>query len=137
MNNTLTDAILSIKPIYADAIVDQVKKVEFRKKVFKKNVEKVFIYSSSPVKMIIGFFTIAEIIEDTPDNLWKKFNKVGGINKDDFFEYYNEAEVGFGLVIDKVVKFEEGVDPIEFIENFTAPQSFIYLERKDSGHLGF
>lgn len=129
MKNILTDVILSIKPVYAEAILDQVKTVEFRKKVFKKNVERIYIYSSSPTKMIVGYFTFSDIIEETPENLWNTFSKVGGIKKDDFFEYYKETEKGFGIVIKEVVKFENEIDPIEFIENFTAPQSYIYLEK--------
>lgn len=130
MKDTLIDAILSIKPIYANAILEGVKTVEFRKRIFKKNVDKIFIYSSSPIKMIVGYFTFSNIVEDTPENLWKTFQKVGGINKDDFFEYYKETEKGFGIVIKEVVKFEVEKDPIEFIENFTAPQSYVYLERE-------
>lgn len=129
MKDTLTDVILSIKPVYANAILEGVKTVEFRKRVFKKNVDKIYIYSSSPTKMIVGYFTFSNIVEDTPENLWKTFQKVGGINKDDFFEYYKETEKGFGIVIKEVVKFESEKDPIEFIENFTAPQSYVYLER--------
>lgn len=129
MKDTLTDVILSIKPVYANAILEGVKTVEFRKRIFKKNVDKIFIYSSSPTKMIVGYFTFSNIVEDTPENLWKTFQKVGGINRDDFFEYYKETEKGFGIVIKEVVKFEVEKDPIEFIENFTAPQSYVYLER--------
>ena len=132
MKDTLTDVILSIKPVYANAILEGVKTVEFRKRIFKKNVDKIFIYSSSPIKMIVGYFTFSNIVEDTPENLWKTFQKVGGINKDDFFEYYKETEKGFGIVIKEVVKFEVEKDPIEFIENFTAPQSYVYLEREKS-----
>lgn len=129
MKDTLTDVILSIKPVYANAILKGVKTVEFRKRVFKKNVDKIFIYSSSPTKMIVGYFTFSNIVEDTPENLWKTFQKVGGINKVDFFDYYKETEKGFGIVIKEVVKFDVEKDPMEFIENFTAPQSYVYLER--------
>lgn len=129
MKAILTDAILSIKPVYAGAILNGIKTVEFRKKVFKKNVERIYIYSSSPTKMIVGYFTFSDIVEDTPENLWKTFYKVGGIKETDFFEYYKETEKGFGIVIKEVVKFENEIDPIEFIENFTAPQSYIYLEK--------
>jgi predicted transcriptional regulator len=130
MKDTLTDAILSIKPIYANQILDGSKKVEFRKRKFKKKVDKIYIYSSSPTKMMIGYFTIKEIVEDTPANLWEQFKDVGGIDEDSFFEYYKETNTGFSIVIDKVEKFEEEKDPINFQENFTAPQSYIYLERR-------
>ena len=137
MKNTLTSAILSIKPIYAQAIIEGTKKVEFRKKIFKREVEKIFIYSSMPKKMIVGYFTIAEIIEDTPINLWKKFNKVGGISEKDFFEYYKNVEKGFSIKIDRVFKFEEEIEPSEFIEEFYAPQSYIYIKEKATTNSGF
>lgn len=137
MKDTLTSVILSIKPIYAQAIIAGTKKVEFRKKIFKRQVEKIFIYSSSPKKMIVGYFTILEIIEDTPINLWNQFNKVGGISEKDFFEYYKNVEKGFSIKIDKVVKFEEEIEPAEFIEEFCAPQSFIYIEENTTANSGF
>lgn len=128
MKDTLTSVILSIKPVYAQAIMSGLKKVEFRKKIFKRPVDKIFVYSSSPEKKIIGFFTIKEIVEDEPNNLWEEFNDIGGINKDDFFAYYKEAKTGFTIIIDQVEKFENGIDPFDFFENFCAPQSYIYLE---------
>ena len=130
MKNILTDAILSIKPIYANGILSGDKKVEFRKKIFKKSVERVYIYSSSPQKMMVGYFTIQKIVEDTPANLWNKFKDVGGIDEDSFFEYFKDADTGFSILINKVVKFDKEKDPIEFQENFSAPQSYIYLERR-------
>lgn len=137
MKNTLTSVILSIKPIYAQAILAGTKEVEFRKKIFKRPVEKIFIYSSSPKKMIIGYFTILEIIEDTPINLWNKFKKVGGISEKDFFDYYKNVEKGFSIKIDKVIKFENEIDPAEFIEEFCAPQSYIYIKEKTATNNSF
>tara|TARA_R110000796_G_scaffold132940_2_gene248440 strand:- start:16038 stop:16478 length:441 start_codon:yes stop_codon:yes gene_type:complete len=130
MKDTLTSVILSIKPIYAQAIMSGSKKVEFRKKIFKRQVDKIFVYSSSPEKKIIGFFTIKEIIENSPEKLWEEFNEVGGIEKNDFFNYYQDSETGFSIKISEVEKFENGIEPSDFFENFCAPQSFIYLEEK-------
>lgn len=135
MKDTLTSVILSIKPIYAHAIMAGTKKVEFRKKIFKKPVDKVFVYSSSPEKKIIGYFTIGEVIEDTPEKLWEKFNKVGGINKKDFFEYYKNYETGFSIGINDYEKFDKGVDPADFFDKFCAPQSYIYLEEKTATNI--
>ena len=133
--DTSTNVILSIKPIYAKAIMSGKKKVEFRKKIFKKPVNKVFVYSSSPEKKIIGYFTIGEIVEDSPERLWEKFNKVGGITKKDFFEYYKNVDMGFSIGVDTYEEFEEGVDPADFFEKFCAPQSYIYLEEKTATNI--
>jgi len=123
-----TNVILSIKPKYAQAIVSGIKKVEFRKKIFKRPVDKVYIYSSSPSKKLIGFFTFIEVVENSPEELWKGFQHVGGIDKEDFFEYFKDSEKGFAIVIDSVEKFKKGIDPIDFFENFCAPQSYIYID---------
>jgi predicted transcriptional regulator len=130
MKDTLTSVILSIKPIYAQAIMSGTKKVEFRKKTFKRQVDKIFVYSSSPEKKIIGFFTIKEIIENSPENLWKEFKDVGGIDKKSFFDYYQNSETGFSIKISEANKFENGIEPSDYFENFNAPQSFIYLEEE-------
>ena len=130
MRDTLTSVILSIKPIYAQAIMSGTKKVEFRKKIFKRPVDKIFVYSSSPEKKIIGFFRIDEIVEKSPVKLWEEFSEVGGIEKKAFFDYYQDSETGFSIKISEVEKFEHGINPTDFFENFCAPQSFIYLEEK-------
>lgn len=124
------DVILSIKPVYVDEILAGNKKVEFRKKIFKKNVEKIYIYSSMPIKMIVGYFTFKQIDEDTPKKLWEKYKDVGGIEEFDFFEYFDGHKKGYSIIIEKVKKFDNEIDPIDFVENFTAPQSYIYLRKR-------
>ena len=126
--DTLTSVILSIKPEYAKAIMSGKKRVEFRRKIFKRPVNKVYVYSSSPVKKIIGFFIIDSIIEDSPLRLWAQFKEIGGINEKDFFNYFNEVEKGFSILIKEYKKFGRGIDPADFFETFCAPQSYIYLE---------
>ena len=47
--------VLSIKPEFANKIFEGTKKYEFRRAIFKNpNIKKVVVYSSSPVKKIIG-----------------------------------------------------------------------------------
>lgn len=122
------DAILSIKPIYANQILAGTKKVEFRKRSFKEKVRRVYIYASVPVKQIVGYFTFEEIDEDTPANLWEKYKDVGGIAKEDFFSYYANNDLGCAFVIKSVTPYKNGKSPNEFIEDFVPPQSYVYLE---------
>jgi predicted transcriptional regulator len=135
MKDTLTSVILSIKPIYAKAIMAGKKKVEFRKKIFKKPVDTVFVYSSAPEKRIIGFFTIGKIVEDSPDKLWEKFGKVGGIKEKDFFEYYKNVKTGFSISVATYKEFKTGANPDEFFEKFCAPQSYLYLEETTAANI--
>ena len=48
--------LLSIKPKYANLIIEGVKKYEFRRQIFRKEIEKAYIYCTQPVKKIIGYF---------------------------------------------------------------------------------
>lgn len=122
------NVILSIKPKYANAILNGEKKVEFRKLVFKKEIKRVYIYSSSPEQRIIGYFTIDNIVSDTPKKLWQKFKQVGSINEDDFFEYFANKEIGYSINIKTYSRFKKAINPKDIFENFVAPQSYMYCE---------
>jgi len=122
------DVLLSIKPKYVEAIMKGEKRYEFRKTIFKnKNVQKVYIYSTSPVKKIVGYFIIGDIIEDHPNNLWEKCKKFSGISDTEFFNYFNGNERGFAIRIDEVEKFNKPLDPTHIYQKFIPPQSFYYF----------
>jgi len=124
----LINAILSIKPIYAHSILSGKKKVEFRKISFKREVKKIYIYSSAPDQQIIGYFIVKEIVSDKPSILWDKYNEVGSISKKDFFKYYSDKEIGYSILIKKVSKFKNPINPKSIFPNFTPPQSFCYCD---------
>jgi predicted transcriptional regulator len=51
------NVLLSLKPKYAEAILDGRKKYEFRRTIFKrKDISKIFIYSNNGVGQITGYF---------------------------------------------------------------------------------
>lgn len=122
------NVLLSIKPKYANAILTGQKRVEFRKLVFKKEIERVYIYSSAPEQRIIGYFIIDDIVSDTPYALWEQFSNVGSISEEDFFDYFAEKEIGYSIKIKSVKKFSKSKNPKEIFKNFVPPQSYMYCE---------
>ena len=122
------NAILSIKPQFVNEIIAGRKGYEFRKKGFKRGVNKVFVYASSPVCRIIGEFQLGNVIEDTPEQLWKLTCDKSGITKSYFDEYFMSHSVGFALEIKTFRKYEQPVNPYDTIKGFHAPQSFCYNE---------
>ncbi|MHA1648504.1 MAG: hypothetical protein ACTSVU_09685 [Promethearchaeota archaeon] len=121
--------LLSIKPKYVKSILDDSKKFEFRKMIFKrKNIIDVFIYSSSPEKKIVGVFEIGKILKDSPEKLWILCQDYAGISKEDFFKYFKEKDFGFAIEIKKLKIFSKKIDPYELIPDFHPPQSFCYTE---------
>jgi len=125
----MKSVLLSIKPEYVREIVKGTKRYEFRRAIFKDKggVDKVYIYSTAPVKKIVASFAIDEIIEDHPENLWLKCQSFSGIDKTSFFEYFKDKEKGFAIKIKDLDVFETPVDPNKVIPDFTPPQSFRYV----------
>ena len=56
------DVLLSIRPKHVKAIEQGKKKFEFRKVIFRKSVERIYIYETSPTSQIVGFFEVGSII---------------------------------------------------------------------------
>jgi predicted transcriptional regulator len=120
--------LLSIKPKYANKIFSGEKKFEFRKRAFRNiEVHTVVVYSTMPVGRIIGEFTIKKIHQDSPKSIWNKTKLFSGIDKKFFNEYYDGKELAVAIEVDKISLYKEPIDPKEKYENFTAPQSFMYL----------
>jgi predicted transcriptional regulator len=123
------DVLLSIKPKFAEYIISGRKKYEFRKNSFtKKGIGRVYIYSTTPIKKIVGNFRINKIIEDKPSTLWYQLKDDAGISEEEFFAYFKNREVGFAFQIVDAEKFETPVDPKIIFPNFIPPQSFCYLK---------
>lgn len=122
------NVLLSIKPHFVQKIANKDKSYEFRKAIFKNATKKVFIYSSSPVKKIIGYFLIENIIKDNPIRLWELCEDNSGINKKDFFNYFQNRDKGYAIKIGKLIIYDNPLDPYKKIPNFIPPQSFCYLK---------
>lgn len=122
------NVLLSVKPKYAERILEGEKKYEFRRTIFKRNdIEKVYIYSSSPVSKIIAVFEIEKIFKGSPERIWSLCHKCAGISKKDFFAYFKNSDVAFAIEIGEVDSFQEPIDPFNIIEDFKPPQSFYYM----------
>jgi predicted transcriptional regulator len=128
------NVLISIKPKYVEKIISKEKTYEFRRNIFKKDVEKVVIYSTSPEKKIIGCFKSKKIIKDSPKNLWNDFSEEAGINKEDFFYYFENKEEGFALKIDELEIFGNPIET-DKLADFYAPQSFKYIDESEMTNL--
>jgi type I restriction enzyme S subunit len=122
------NVLLSIKPKYAELIKSGLKKYEFRRKFSKKTgVGKIYIYSTSPVKKIIGAFEASTIYEDLPPKIWNLFGKHSGLSEAEFFEYFRDCKTAFAIEITNLVIFQEPWDPSDYFLEFNPPQSYRYF----------
>ena len=123
------NVILSIRPTFCQSIFEGKKVYEYRKRVFKRtDIDKVYIYASKPICKIVGYFTIAAMIEDSPNNMWKTTHEGSGITKEYFDAYFSGSDMAYAIVIGEVVKLDSPIDPKKMIKNFTAPQNYRYVD---------
>lgn len=119
--------LLSINPEYVEKIFSGTKKYEYRRSIFKnKEVKTILIYSTSPVKKIVGEFSIEKIIEGTPNELWNLSPNNTGISKEKFENYFSKKEKGYAIKIGRIKKYKQP----KLLEEFSIklpPQSFLYL----------
>lgn len=121
--------LLSIKPEFAERIFDGTKRFEFRKVVYaNRHVRTVVLYVTRPVGRILGEFEVLDITEAAPNNLWAKTQEFAGVSREFFDEYFLGRDRGYAIHIGFVTRYETPVVPEDVIENFTPPQSYMYLD---------
>lgn len=121
-------AILSIKPKFVEEILSGNKKFEYRKKIFKQDIDSVVIYASRPIGMFVGEFKIKNTLYDDIDTIWEKTNNFSGISHKYFKKYFEKHDKGYALEIDDLIIYEEPIIPQKILSNFKAPQSFCYIK---------
>src|SRR6266699_800415 len=94
-----TCALLSIRPRYAAAILQGEKRFEFRRAIFRKAVDVVVVYITSPTCLVVGEFDVADVITDSVEDLWKRTSRHAGIDKKGFLSYFRGCEVGHAIAI--------------------------------------
>jgi len=119
--------LLAIKPEFALKIFDGSKKYEYRRAIFKnKEVSRVIVYASDPIKQIIGEFEIEDILHDKPRVLWVKTKNHGGISEKNFFDYFTNKSKGYAIKV-KTTRMYDDPLPLNSFMVSSPPQSFMYL----------
>lgn len=119
--------LLSIKPEFVEKIFSGEKKYEFRKSIFKRDIDTVVVYSTMPEGKIVGEFKIETIIAGRPDNLWEETKDSAGISSVFFQKYFLNRLEGYAIKILNPELYDEPIDPKIAYESFHAPQSFCYI----------
>ncbi|KUO70943.1 MAG: hypothetical protein APF81_05820 [Desulfosporosinus sp. BRH_c37] len=117
--------LLSIKLEYANKILDGVKLFEYRKKGFKRNINKIFLYVTHPTSEIIGYFHPGKILYNDIESIWEETNLYSGLKRDTYLSYCNGASHIYAISIFKVVRFTIPINPYQTV--FRPPQSFYYI----------
>lgn len=125
--------LISLKPEYAEMILDGRKTVEFRRKFSPEHegAEAVF-YVSSPVQRFVFKARVARVDQGPPEVLWRHYGASGGITRATFRDYFHGLANGQALILSDVEELE--VQPSlgtvrERCVAFRPPQSFQRVSR--------
>lgn len=118
--------LLSINPEHVDIILCGEKIYEYRKLKCRLNIEKIYIYSTSPVMKVVGEAGVETILEGSPKEIWNKTRKKSGINKTFFDKYYKNKKQAVAYKLCNVVEYERPMNLGDFGIK-SAPQSFQYI----------
>jgi predicted transcriptional regulator len=126
-NTNRSVALLSVHPVYADAILRGEKTVEFRRRPFGRPVERVLVYATAPVQQLVGAFDVASIDVDTPASLWDRYGASGCIGREAYDSYYAGAQFGAAIRIKTAHPAVEGL-PLYALGDVRPPQSYQYVD---------
>jgi len=119
--------LMSIKPEFAEAILNGTKRIEFRKRFALRDVSRVVLYSTSPIRMVVGEFQIERQVIDSPQTIWNRYGRIGGIDRQRFFEYYEGSSRAVAIVIQSTRRYRQPLRLNQIARGLKAPQSFLYL----------
>ena len=120
--------LLSIKPEFAEKILQGEKQFEFRKVIPKSpEVRTVVIYATMPVGKVVGEFDIAGFLSEKPSDLWAITSTFAGISKRFFNEYFHGRDTAHAIKVRDVRRYESPLELSSVLSSGVAPQSFCYL----------
>lgn len=124
------DIVLSVKPRFADKILDGSKTVELRRR-FSSAVPagaRAWIYSTTPIKAMTGAATISGVKQLPLNDLWKRYKSAVAVSKAEFNGYFDGTEEGYAILLSAPHALANPVslnDLRSFCE-FEPPQSYQY-----------
>ena len=135
----MDDAIISLKPRYAELVVSGKKYVELRNRIVRLTPgTKIWIYATRPVGRIVAFAEVKSVVHDEPALIWKQFKKDICIEKT-HFDSYTEDKERVSAVMLTAVRMLSDAPTLERIRKvvgtFHPPQFYARLAA-ESGLLG-
>lgn len=126
-----TAILMSVRPQYAEKIFSRTKTVELRriKPKLLQEGDLVLVYVSSPVKSLMGAFTVSSVMEKGLSSLWRNVKDYAGVQRREFFDYFQGVEKGTAIFIKDVWLLPKPIhlyDMQREVKGFFPPQNFSY-----------
>lgn len=117
--------LISINPQHVDKILSGIKKCEYRTRKPNREVTKMVIYETSPVKRVVAECSLDKVLTLPKDELWNITKDISGSTKDRFENYFRKQEMATGFIIKNIKRVDKSLNDygVSFV-----PQSYIYLD---------
>ena len=124
----MTKILMPINPIHVEKILSGVKKYEYRKIIPKRlDINKMYIYSTSPVKKVVAEVEVLDILINDKHIIWNLTRHYSGTDKIFFDKYYKNKNISVAYKLGKITLYNPYKELKEYNINYY-PQSYIYLD---------
>jgi predicted transcriptional regulator len=129
--------LLSVKPRFAEQILDGTKRVEFRRAWAVEPVGLAVVYASSPVQRLVGIVEVEGTVIGSPTAVWTKCRARGpGLERKELMEYFSEKSQAYGVLLGGLTLPPNSVPPKSLFKDFRPPQSYRYLTATELRRIG-
>jgi len=134
----LRPLLLSLRPRFANAILDGSKTVELRRtRLSAPDGTRLVLYASSPVMAVVGTAVLVGRDTDTPARIWRRYRQNVGLDRDEYDQYFAGADLATAVQIGTPHRL---VDPwplaaLRDAAKFQPPQSYRYVSNDDPAQL--
>ncbi len=133
-----SEAIISIRPAFAEAILSYRKTVELRRRIPPIEVgTRLWIYATRPVAAIVGTAFIDTIFRGTPQAVWETYSDRIALDRGDFDRYFEGAREAIGIRLSMIQRLEPvGIEQLRiWKEGFHPPQVLSRITALDAKRL--
>lgn len=128
-----TALFISVKPEFAEKIFTGNKTIELRKCTPKaRKGDLVIVYSTDPIKAVIGICYVSDIIKLSPKKMWQLHKASLGIDKKRFDAYYENYETAIGIKLKSIWLLGSQISLSKIrsiLPGFQPPQTFKYYNK--------
>jgi predicted transcriptional regulator len=127
--------LLSVRPRFADALLDGTKTVEIRRRRARiADGSLCLLYASSPVCALVGAIRVRRTDADTPDALWSRWGEQAGLSRLEYDSYLCGSTLPCAIVVAAAVALHYPISLDELRrrqDDFVTPQSYRFLRARE------
>ncbi len=126
----MTALLLSVKPVYAQALLAGTKTAEIRRRFpTAPPGTTVFIYASSPTRALVGTVRLDEVTRASPDAVWREHHEKIEIDQESLADYLRGRDEAALLWVSEPDRWDEGISLQAMRQHLELepPQSYRYL----------